>query len=41
LYVLPGSEGGGEVFAAESSDGSRTVLYLSRPADFALPAAVS
>ena len=41
LYALPGSEGSGEVFAAESSDGSKTVLDLSSPTDFALPAAVS
>jgi hypothetical protein len=41
LYALRGADGSGEVLAGESRDGSRTVLYLSSPADFALPAADS
>jgi hypothetical protein len=41
LYALRGLDGSGEVLAGESRDGSRTVLYLSSPADFALPAADS
>jgi hypothetical protein len=39
LYTLRPTENGGEIFAVESSDGSKTVLYLSNPEDFALPPA--
>jgi hypothetical protein len=39
LYTLPASMSSGEVFAVEVADGSKTVLYLSRPEDFALPPA--
>jgi hypothetical protein len=39
LYAIPASNSSGEVFAAEAGDGSKTVLYLSKPEDFALPPA--
>jgi hypothetical protein len=39
LYTLPASVNSGEVFAVGANDGSKTVLYLSRPEDFALPPA--
>jgi hypothetical protein len=39
LYASRASKGSGEVLAAEAGDGSRTLLHLSRPEDFALPQA--
>lgn len=39
LYALRTSIRSGDVFAVEASDGSKTLLSLSRPEDFALPPA--
>lgn len=37
LYALAPSESSGEILTVESRDGSKTVLYLSKSGQFALP----